>query len=448
MPYLTPDSLPEGSLCRPLLIPDDTVWLAIVSGALTELVKPYNWQLFGTLTVDECVEAMQLMIDAYYDGLCNDCELPTGTPPFRIGPDGNIEQLIDGEWVTPAGDYTLPPTPEREESTCDERRCAAAANAANVLKILYEDLADSFAEALSTVDAAVKLGVAIGGGIGLLFGLISTSLLSAAGAAFAGVYAGVEFITADVWTTEFDDLVKCMLYDCSSCDGDVVTFDYACFFQNLWDATNLFDVTFSEQRLFYQISVILTFLGVEALDAAGATTAIETSDCEDCVDHWCFRMEFTEDDYGFASACYNFPSATCSVTWDSGGWHSNLGSTANGITRFAIIELNFDEAEIIEIGMEMHVEGETSDDVMGCAIRINSIFNSASASVEVPSANNVDFGCVAEFDPPELVDYVAITGYSSPDSGTHNGTGNAYITTLVFKGRGPIPTGWENNCEF
>jgi len=165
----------------------------------------------------------------------------------------------------------------------------AAANAANVLKLLYEDLSDSFAAHLSAVDAAVKLGVAVVGGIGLLFGLISTSLISAAGAAFAGVYAGVEFISADVWTSEFDEIVACILYDCSFSDGDVVHFDYACFFQRLWDATDLFDVTFAEQRLFYQISVIMNFLGVEALDAAGATTAVTSFDCDGCAEAWCYR---------------------------------------------------------------------------------------------------------------------------------------------------------------
>jgi len=200
-----------------------------------------------------------------------------------------LQQLVGGAWVTPEGDYAIPPTPERSEPTPEERRCLAAANAANVLKLLYEDLSDSFAESLSAVDAAVKLGVAIVGGIGLLFGLISTSLISAAGAAFAGVYAGVEFITADVWTSEFDEILACILYDCSSSDGDVVHFDYDCFFQRLWDATDLFDVTFAEQRLFYQISVIMNFLGVEALDAAGATTAVTSFDCDGCAQAWCYR---------------------------------------------------------------------------------------------------------------------------------------------------------------
>lgn len=289
MPYLTPDSIPEDDDCRPLSIPASTDWLAIVSGALTELTKSYNWQQGGSVTVAEAVERMQLMIDAYYAGGCDDCELPTGTPPFRVGEDGHLEQLVGGAWVTPEGDYTIPPTPERSEPTPEERRCLAAANAANVLKLLYEDLSDSFAAHLSAIDAAVQLGAAIVGGIGLLFGLISAGLISAAGAAFAGVYAGVEFITADVWTSEFDQILTCILYDCSSSDGDVVHFDYDCFFQRLWDATDLFDVTFAEQRLFYQISVIMNFLGVEALDAAGATTAITSADCDACAENWCYR---------------------------------------------------------------------------------------------------------------------------------------------------------------
>jgi len=70
MPWLTPDSIPEADDCRPLSIPADSAWLALVSGALTELTLPYNWEKFGTLTVAETVAKMQEIIDNYYNAAC------------------------------------------------------------------------------------------------------------------------------------------------------------------------------------------------------------------------------------------------------------------------------------------------------------------------------------------------------------------------------------------
>jgi len=70
MPYLTPQDLPEGDDCRPLSIPASTEWLALFGGALTELTKKYNWQDSGGLTVDETVEKMTEIIDAWYTESC------------------------------------------------------------------------------------------------------------------------------------------------------------------------------------------------------------------------------------------------------------------------------------------------------------------------------------------------------------------------------------------
>lgn len=282
MAYLTPDDIPEDGVCRPLLIPASTDWLAFFGGALTELTKTYNWQQWGAVTVEETVAKMQEIIDGWYSGYC--CELPDGSPFFRLGINGNIEQFVNGAWVEPVGDWALPAIPARTEPTEQERRCLAAANAAYALQLLYEDLADSFADTLSEVDAAVKLAVAVGGGIALLFGLITAAILQSAGFVFAGVYAAVEFITIDVWDEDFTDTLRCLLYNCSTDDGSVVHFDYVCVNENLFNATELFDITGNQQRLFFQVAVMLSWLGNEALDYAGTATAITEADCADCVE--------------------------------------------------------------------------------------------------------------------------------------------------------------------
>jgi len=66
--YLTPETLPSTRLCRRLSIPDDPLILAAVTGALSELLYASNWQPFGSVTVDQIVEAMNEIYDGYIAG--------------------------------------------------------------------------------------------------------------------------------------------------------------------------------------------------------------------------------------------------------------------------------------------------------------------------------------------------------------------------------------------
>jgi len=270
--------------------------LAIVSGALTELVKSYNWEQWGALTVDECVARMQEMIDAYYEGCAGgDCVLPEGGPIFRLGDGGHFEQLVDGEWVTPTGEYEIPPTEARTEPTADERKCLAAANAANALQLLYEDLSDSLGSALDAVEAAASLVATVVGGIGLVLGAITGGMIELAGVIFAGVYAGVEFITADLWDEDFNDKLICILLSCAEDDGGVVHFDFDCVYRQLRNQSVILDPTLTDLRLLGQISWILGWVGSEGLDAAGSADAIEEYECEcDCLP----ELEIYPEGYG------------------------------------------------------------------------------------------------------------------------------------------------------
>jgi len=297
VPYLTPDSIPEDDDCRPLSIPASTDWLAIVSGALTELTKSYNWQQAGSVTVDEAVARMQVMVNAYYVG-CVACTIPGGTPLFRLNPDtGAIEELSpNGEWEAPSGDYELPPTPTRSEGTSEERICAAAANAANVLQILYENLSDSFNSSLSYDAAVAAFVAAIAGAIGSVFGIVVTPLIVIFAILFGVVYATVEFVTADLWDDTFTQKLVCVLVSCAADDSDVVHFDLNCVLEALAHGTDYLDPTTSELRLFGQIYTILQFLGSQSLDAAGATTAITDADCSDCEGEWCALFDFNTFD--------------------------------------------------------------------------------------------------------------------------------------------------------
>lgn len=65
MGYLTPDEVPDTTMCRALFIPNNQEFLANVTGALQLLTFPENWTEYGLLTPDEAAEAMQPMFDAF-----------------------------------------------------------------------------------------------------------------------------------------------------------------------------------------------------------------------------------------------------------------------------------------------------------------------------------------------------------------------------------------------
>lgn len=126
MPWLTPDSIPEGGICRPLWIPASQEWLAVVSGALAELAKEYNWEPFGAVTPAAAADRMLSMLDDYYSGSCQGGGMPLGViipyittnPPIGTVPcDGTIYldtdypelwTVVDSAWKTDATHWQAP----------------------------------------------------------------------------------------------------------------------------------------------------------------------------------------------------------------------------------------------------------------------------------------------------------------------------------------------------
>lgn len=283
MPYLTPDELPEGRDCRALLIPASSDWLAIVSGALTELTKAWNWEQQGSVTVEQAIAAMETMIDAYYEG-CNDCELPWGGDIIRINQYGIIEVLQNGEWVEPTeGDYYIPPPDEREGGTEEEQICLASKNAANALHELYSNLSESFTEELTAAQALVAMTAFATGLIGFAFAPITAWFAGIIFAAFELLYSALSYLTADLWTEDFESQITCFLIECATNTAGVVTFDWQCWENKLNSLANEFSLDEVQLRLYLQIGFILQFIGgAGALNLAGATTAVTNDDCSFC----------------------------------------------------------------------------------------------------------------------------------------------------------------------
>jgi len=283
VPWLTPETLPEGTDCRPLLIPASSEWLAIVSGALTELTQKWNWEQFGSVTVNEAIEAMQSMIDNYYGG-CQPCTQPGGFRVLRLSEDGHVEELAeDGTYVPATGDYAVPPIPAREGGSPTDQICLAAANADNVLHGIYQNLADSFASNLSEAEALTALVEFLIVTLGAEFAPITYGLALLLLAVFGVVYSALAFVTADLWDDNFTKAFKCMLVECATNSDGVVTFDWKCISDKLYAGSLAFGINERQLRLWGQISYILNFIGgADALNTAGATTGITEADCAEC----------------------------------------------------------------------------------------------------------------------------------------------------------------------
>jgi len=63
--WLTPGSPSSDFICRRILIPDGEDWLAIVTGALNELIYAYNFEKYGTVTPDATAAAFATMFDHF-----------------------------------------------------------------------------------------------------------------------------------------------------------------------------------------------------------------------------------------------------------------------------------------------------------------------------------------------------------------------------------------------
>jgi len=442
MPWLTPDDIPEGAACRPLFIPDSTDWLAIVSGAIDALTKEYNWEEFGTLTPEECAERMQEMMQQYYEDACSGCVLPDGEHIIRIGFDGHFEELIDGAWVAPEGDYAVPPVEERTGGTSEDQRCLASANAVNVLSLLYEQVTDDFEEHLSASEALLALGVAIGTAIAGPIGLLAGSVLAIGLIAFGEFFSFMDFLTDDVWDAEFTDALQCMFYECSLNDAGVVTFDIDCIWNKLVNEGNPFDLSGTQIRLLGQVGYLLSIVGVDGLNLAGNTTAITTADCSECSDAWCFTFNFEETNGGFTP---NTESG-CTATWGDGiGWYVDKGGGCAAITGQSVLAnagISFASTYIRHIVVVGTSDGRTTG--QGCAVAFPAATRTGTPAVIcLNEADGVPVGVVLNVN--GFMTGASAEFQNTAPSGVSHSDGRAIIKQMTFYGNGDCPFG-DPNC--
>jgi len=293
--FPTPNTADDVSSFLLFLFPDSS-WSQYILGAVKALEVGYNWYESGDLDVDEAAEALRLINEQAPYNKYPAPTLPTGGKVIRITEDGTIlEENDNGEWVEPTGDYAIPPVPSRSGGSPNDLRCIASANCANVLQQLYEQLSDDWNNGVSTAQAITNFILALAAFIGAEFGLIFESVVAIAALVFNVLYETLQYIGADLWDTNFTDAMKCILYDCSAIDAGVVTFSMDCVNNALASQVNLFDLSASQLRLFGQLQFIFQFIGQDGLNAAGATTAITTANCDAC-SGWCITVDLTDND--------------------------------------------------------------------------------------------------------------------------------------------------------
>lgn len=363
MPYLTPETLPPTLHCRRLLIPDSSEWLAIISGALTELTLTWNWQQKG-ITVDQALEASRDIIASYYNQPCtnpDECTQPDGSPVIRRNADGTTQQLINGTWQAPTGDLTpIPPEP-REEPTEEDRLCLAAKNAANILGLTYAAAEEAYFET-GTAEAVVT---AIIGAAAIIFAPFVTPMTIAALGLLQLIFDTFFDIwgalTEPVWDDELEAKLACTLLSVASEDGDErVTFDFEQLqIKLVTDWVNT--LHYPEYLLGLQMQYLTQILGAEALNWSSGTTAIIDDDCSYC---GCTTYDDNMD-INQGALDHVVPYAGISNAWggaaQAGEWISVGGRTGGGCWNSANIGTYAGHARrqsclIIDLGAEYLVD--------------------------------------------------------------------------------------------
>lgn len=444
--FPTPD-IPAGGSSYLLFYFPSPEWAQYVLGATQLLAEHWNWYKAGTLEPDEAAYEWHCIVEQAPLNLIDTCALPGGGPVERLNESGEVEELIDGAWQEPQGSYAIPPPEARTEPTPDERRCAAAANAANVIKLMYEEVTDAYQNNLSEALAIVQLATAVITLIAPPVGLTLSALANIALAVWASAYAAAEFVTSDFWDSDFDDNMKCALLRCAFEDSGVVTFNFQCVQQELLNQIEWIDPSLGSYALAGQVRWLLTQIGAQGLNLAGATTAITDADCSDCDDTWCWLYLPAS---GLGSQ-WEAATPTCNgcaaqgvfdgTTWNATSSCDVADNCTKGVSirlakemRITHIEVNYDrlvgDYDFSNLAYWVEVDPYEYTDVL--------------TSGGSPGAGGTDLNLT--WDGDRTIDGLQVNIRSSLKVGGATPNGEVTINSVLLRGRGEPPEG-SSNCE-
>jgi len=298
--WLTPDTPPpETFRGRCFSVPDDETLVAAVTGALLPLTQPENWEEHGSMSADDTADIMSTAFEAFVSGDCagetEPCPPPShgGRRIVRLNPvTGHWEQTTDDGfgWEEPDGTYALPSQVGREELTDEEKMCAAATNAAHTLKLLYDQALADFADEYSAAEILDHFGEVAGTLIAAGLEFLIDALGPWASITFDLFFNGIDIISQNVWTDDFEATLTCLLLRNATITDGIVTFDFQAVNRDL-----VFEHVSSVDDVLWiaQVEYMLMTIGADGLNLAGETTTVE-GDCVDC-GTWCVYWDMEHD---------------------------------------------------------------------------------------------------------------------------------------------------------
>jgi len=358
---------PEGVRCISVRVPDDPEWIGAFYGQLQRLSLQSIWDRDEEHTA-ETVAAVWKQV--YLDTLAGNCTsgICTIPPPFdidigielpiiRLGADGHFEEFRDGEWGPLTGDFEVPPLDARTEPTASERKCLAAANAAEILELTYEEATDAFITHGTDVAVYEAILGFLGGALGVAFGLTFAPAVGMGFGAFLVFNEILETVLADQWTVGFTEELVCVLYANATDTAGVVTFNWEGVLSDLYQLSFEAGLDLDRQLLLQQVLFMLSMIAVDGLNQAGTTTTVSSYDCTFC-SNWCRYWDFAVSNGGFtviSGACGFYDTSLTPDRWRAA---QNCGGVTVGIrihktwsdTEIAAIEVDYDLLNAIGVG--------------------------------------------------------------------------------------------------
>jgi hypothetical protein len=208
-------------------------------------------------------------------------------PIYRRNPTtGRIEYLQNGEWSEPTGADAIPAAATRGEATDPLKECGAASNAANALRELYFDILSVYNDEVDPYLNQIEMAGQFSAAVGTMFGPVSASFLALSGFAWEVFTAALAEITQDDWSTDFHEILVCILNKHATVTNSVVSFNF--FNVNADLVGFILPVIDAHVRVRWQVWYLLQAIGEQGLNVAGGLTAV-SGNCVTC-DTWCVTL--------------------------------------------------------------------------------------------------------------------------------------------------------------
>lgn len=275
MPYLTPDTPPDETICRIMRIPKDTHWIAIVDGAVSELVRKFNFEQFGTFSPQDTASRFMDMYVDFIESTCDDMGCCYDTITRRITSSGAIEISVNGgPWIPdPADPRTTAPTYPPIGMDETHTKCDAATNAATHI----DDIIAATSEQLGGTGSILEIAAAIALAIFALF--LAPETIPALAPVILPLIGGLIFLGQAAWdayfTTDVHSKILCALYCKIEDDGTFTQSGYDAFIAKLTA-----DLPASLAKdMFIQLVGRIGLVGLNDYAAIGTSASADCSAC-------------------------------------------------------------------------------------------------------------------------------------------------------------------------